>query len=371
MVINTQKLKTIATKIMSAVDTQTADKITDLLEIQTNNGRLTLSVTNNEYFVQVSMDTFDNAEFDATVEADLFLKLVSNTTSETIDLTMTDQFLAVRGNGSYKLPLIFDGSKLMKLSPIVINNVLKDFTVSAETLNSIYKYNSRELNKGIVSNMVQMYYYVDEEGAITFVDGACVNEFKLAQPVKMLLSNKLVKLFRLFDDGDVHFQFGVDMVDSSTERTKVLFSNNDVCITSLLLNDVSMINCVPTNAIRTRANNIYPANIVCKKDELLDALKRLLIFSSRSETAHPYGTFHFDTDSMTISDISGDNNETIKYITPITQTNLNDIILELNDFKSTIESVSTSTINMSFGDGAAVVITHNNIRMIVPEVKFN
>ena len=48
---------------------------------------------------------------------------------------------------------------------------------------------------GVVSNPIQRLYYMDERGAVTFTSGACINNFTLEKPVKILLNNKLVKLF--------------------------------------------------------------------------------------------------------------------------------------------------------------------------------
>ena len=53
--------------------------------------------------------TGDNG-FHATVNAALFLKLIPQITTDNIELNIKDNLLIVRGNGTYKLPLIYEGS---------------------------------------------------------------------------------------------------------------------------------------------------------------------------------------------------------------------------------------------------------------------
>ena len=67
----------------------------------------------------------------------LFLKLISQITTETIDLNIVDNHVVVKGNGIYKLPLIFDGEKLLKLPEIRINNVTNSYNDSI-----VYDYDS-------------------------------------------------------------------------------------------------------------------------------------------------------------------------------------------------------------------------------------
>ena len=96
---------------------------------------------------------------------------------------------------------------------------------------SILQFNSKELSKGIISRPIQKLYYVDEHGALTFTTGACVNSFELQQPVKLLLNDRLVKLFKLFKGEQVDFTLGYDTISEDTIQTKVRFESDDIIIT--------------------------------------------------------------------------------------------------------------------------------------------
>ena len=76
---------------------------------------------------------------------------------------------------------------------------------------------------------------MDEKGAITFTNGACVNSFTLEQPVKLLFNNRLVKLFKLFKDESVKFTIGYDPISDDIIQTKVRFATSDIIITAILV----------------------------------------------------------------------------------------------------------------------------------------
>ena len=212
MILKTKKLQEVCSKILPAVESSELSSILDTLQLKTVDKVLCLSVTNKEYYVEVKLDITDEVDFHATVSANLFLKLVSQLTAEDIELTVSDNVLNVKANGSYKIPLIFEGEQLMELPVINIDNVVKEFDIPSGILNSILNYNTKELDKGTISRPIQKFFYVDEKGAITFTTGACVNSFELAEPVKILLNKRLVKLFKLFQDFSVHFKLAYDAV---------------------------------------------------------------------------------------------------------------------------------------------------------------
>ena len=119
--------------------------------------------------------------------------------------------------------LFFDNNEMLTLPPITILNKTLDMNISGEILNSILQYNSKELVKTSIAKPIQKLYYLDQEGCITFTTGACVNNFVLEKPVKILLNNRLVKLFKLFKNSLVKFTLGYDAISESIVQTKVLF----------------------------------------------------------------------------------------------------------------------------------------------------
>ena len=373
MILKTKKLQEVCSKILPAVESSELSSILDTLQLKTVDKVLCLSVTNKEYFVEVKLDITDEVDFHATVSANLFLKLVSQLTAEDIELTVSDNVLNVKANGSYKIPLIFEGDNLMELPVISISNVVKEFDIPSGILNSILNYNTKELDKGTISRPIQKFFYVDEEGAITFTTGACVNRFELAEPVKILLNKRLVKLFKLFQDCSVHFKLAYDAVEGSSDiiQTKVQFAASDIVITSILSCDDSMLSQIPVNAIRGRADNIYPYSVVLSKNDLMATLGRLMLFTSSSSEIDLKQNimFVFGPDNVTVSDIKGDNKEVLKYLNKesgiVEEYKAN---LDTMDLKLTLDTCVEPSITLSFGDGNAFILSRGSIKNVIPEV---
>ena len=371
MIIRIEELQSAANKILAAVDSNNLSVLTETLQLKTFNRALYISVTNREYFAQVRIEMDGDVDFHATVNANLFLKLVSQITTDTIQLDVVDTTLVVKGNGTYKLPLIFDGDQLLALPEITIGNPTVDFEIDSKDLLSILQYNSMELKKGIITKPIQKLYYMDENGAVTFTTGACVNSFTLEKPVKVLLNDRLVKLFKLFKEGKVKFTLGYDALSNDIIQTKVRFASDDIIITAILSCDDSMLRSFPVNAVRGRATAAYPYNINVNRESLLQTISRLLLFTSggnSKDLVKPYSMFEFKRDSVVIYDKNKENKEEIYYTN--TSCDLDDpyvATIDLLDMKYTLETCSEQYVSISFGDGFALVLSRGNVRNVIPE----
>lgn len=367
MIIRIEDLKEISQTILAAVDSNELSVLTETLELILEDHILYMNVTNREYYAQVKLQVSDEDSFHATVNANLFLKLVSQITTDTVEFKVEDNILIVKGNGTYKIPLIFDGDELLKLPKIDINNVTSEFYINSSVLNSIYQFNSKQLNMGVASKPVQKMYYVDDKGAITFTSGACVNKFTLEKPIKVLFNSRLVKLFKLFKSGNVKFTLGYDNISDNIIQTKVRFETSNITISSVLSCDDSMINSVPVTAIRSRADSVYPYSVTINKNVLFETINRLMLFTSSKLSA--YCKFKFNSDNVVLSDLTEDNKESIAYNNDTT--NIEEsyaATLDLNDLKGVLDSCSGQYINIKFGDNMAFVIQTSSISFVVPEL---
>lgn len=370
MILRIEDLKDVCNKILSAVDSSELSLLTETLELKTNNNILYMSVTNREYYVRVKLDLGEIIKFHATVNANLFLKLISQTTTETVEIIVDNNTMIVKGNGVYKLPLIYDDTKLLELPVIEINNIVSQFDIEGDILVSILNYNSKEIAKGNIVRPVQKLYYIDEEGAITFTTGACVNNFKLEKPIKILLNQKVVKLFKLFKNDNVHFTLGMDSISEEIIQTKVRFENDVVSITAILPNDDGLLASVPVSAIRNRISTVYPYSVNINRDEFIQAINRLLLFINSKEFIRTFGNFEFKNEYIILKDSNNINNEKLYYSAPLENCDYSNSI-DLLDLKATLENCAEKYLTMNFGDGQAVVIARGNVYNVIPEVVRN
>ena len=364
MKIRTKEFRNAARTILYAIDSKDKNLFSDTLELKTDGTYLYLSTTNRAYYVTVKFDLGYEEAFRATVNAQLFLNLISKVTTDEITITQDDRALKIIANGEYKVPMIYQTDTLVELPKIEIANPTNTMKVNSNILSSINLYNSKELVRGIAVKPVQNYYYVDDKGAITFTSGACVNTFTLPQPVKILLDNKVVKLFRLFnEDEEVTMTIGQDALSDTIIQSKVKFSTPRVDITAILP-DTGLISSVPVDAIRGMATNTYNYSVVIDKDILLGALNRLLLFNE----TNTYGHFEFTHDALTVLDYSEDNKEVVPLVNDVPGLDYK-LITDLANFKLILEGSEDQYVTISFGDGKAIVVVKNAISNIIPEIK--
>ena len=373
MVIRIEEIQSACSKILAAVDSNSVSVLTETLQLTTRGKELFLNVTNNEYFAKVKLEMKEPVEFNATVNANLFLKLISQITTETIELSVTETALILKGNGTYNLPLIFDGDKLMELPEIIINNPTTSFSIDSSILQSILQFNSKELSKGIISRPIQKLYYMDELGAITFTTGACVNSFSLEKPVKVLLNDRLVKLFKLFKDGPVNFTLGYDTLSDGVIQTKVRFESEDISLTAILSCDDTMLQSYPVNAVRARANSDYPYSVNISREQLIQTINRLLLFTSANgarDIINPYSTFEFKPDRVVVWDTHHENFEEVFYTNTRCEVEGSyTTMFDFKDFRTTLENCSEQYVTLNFGDEQALVVARGNVRVVIPECR--
>lgn len=374
MIIRTEQLKEICAKVMTAVDESAVGVVTTLLGLNTSGDKLSMSVTNREYFVEVSTSLGEAvSDMSATVSSKLFLKLISQTTSDTVELFVDDKSLTVIGNGTYKIPLVYEDKDMQSIPRIEINNISTEMKISGDILNSILHYNTKETQKMVASRPVQKMYYVDENGCITFSTGACVNNFSLEKPIKALFSVKLVKLFKLLKGDEIDFAIGYDEITSDIVQTKVRFACDGITITAVLSCDDTLINSVPVAAIRKRADNAHKNTVVLNKEEVSETLNRLLIFANATNGATKYySTLVFENDFVTVYDSGKKNKEIVYYADEESHVSEKyEAILDITDIKSILDTCNDSKVTISFGDGQAFVLSHNSVKNVVPEVHRN
>lgn len=374
MILRVDDLQQLCSVILQAVDTTEHTLITETLQLKTEGNILHLSVTNREYYVDVKLGLTDEEDFHVTVSANSFLKLISQMTTETVEFSVENNCLVINGNGKYKLPMIYEGSTLLELPEIVIDNVTSSFPIKGDILSSIYNYNSKELKKDTVVNPIQKLYYIDELGCITFSSGACVNKFTLPEKINVLLNTKLVKLFKLIMKNDtVRFELGHDKLSDDIIQTKVRLSTDNIVITDILNCEDAYLNTFPVKAIRDRAFDNYPYNVSIDKELFVSSIDRLLMFTSTSinEAYRCYSKFKFYKNKVIITNDRGEYTEELSY------SHSNDNIPEdgyittfsLKDIKLILENYTESFVNINFGGDQAAVVVKGNIYNIIPEIK--
>lgn len=370
MILKTKDFNDVASTILLAVDDVAAN-----LELTTKDNELRLNVTNKAYYVSVKFPIDTDETFHAVVDAKAFLNLISKFTADTFSLQLDGNNVVIKqGKSTYKVQLVYENDKLIELTPIILDNVMVDMPISNEILTSIVNVNSKEIlkTKNLDVSELQKLYYVDETGCFTFSTGACLNSFTLDKPVKLLLNDKLVKLFKLFKE-TVAFSYGVDAIKDGSTQTKVVFQTDKIYLAAILNCDDILLSKIqgPCNATKGFISENYADKVVVNVSELSSAISRLMSFVKDSGNARDNrlicANVKISADELSITDLL-DNTEVITTDGSSTiQQDGYEMTINLVDLKLVLDTCKIDHITINCGNHRSVVIVHGNVSNLIPE----
>lgn len=373
MQIRTEEFKEVASTILFAAD---LDKNAANLELRAKGNALYVAVTNREYYVSVKFDLEEPEDFRAVVSAPLFLNLISGITAETFEMQVAGNSVAVKaGKSNYKLAMIYENDSLMELPVISINNPTVEMPISNDILKSIVNVNSKEISKvkNIDVSEIKRMYYIDETGCFTFTTGACLNSFVLEKPIKLLLNERIVKLFKLFKE-DVYFTYGYDALENGTVQTKVTFETSNIYVAALITCDDTLLNRIagPYMATKNFIRENYANKIVIEASALTSAINRLLSFTKNSDSNANMrvvsANVKVTNSELVITDMLG-NNEVVDIANESIVDPGYTMLLNIVDLKLAVESYKNEHVTINCGNHQSVVVTCGAVSNLIPEVK--
>lgn len=374
MKLNTKNFKEIANKIVFAVD---LDKSAAAVEIAVASGLVRLNVTNKEYYVSAALPIDnDEASFRAVVDASAFLSLVGSLSSDEIDLSIDGAALKVSaGHSNYKMPLLFEGSEMKQLKPIVVEDATAAFNIKNSILQSILNVNRREIVKikNLEVNELQRLYYIDETGCFTFNTGACFNSFTLERPVQMLLNDRIVRLFKLFSAEEVAFKLGYCRLDDGRLGTKISLVEDNMLVGAYITNAEELLNRVkaPASAAKSilQRNFTYFANIDVQK--LSAAVNRLMTFTKNTTVNANMSLVKASVrlaDRMYITDAIG-NIEAVDFEAESVIPEECLFTINLTDIKYILEAYKTGIMCLKCMQSYNAIVTqHEQVSHLVPQL---
>ena len=376
MVIKTKDFKEAANKILLAanLDTNAAN-----LELVARNSSLYLNVTNKEYYVAVKFPLETEETFRAVVDASLFLSLVSGFTTDTFSLDIKDNTVVLgSGKSKYKVAMIYENEDLMALPVIAIQNKTVEMSIPNDILMSILNVNSKELLKTKYLDVSELnkLYYIDETGCFTFTNGSCLNSFTLEKPVKLLLNDRIVRLFNLFKD-DVKFSLGQDPIANGSIQTKMVLETPDTYLAAVITCDDALIAKVqhPCEATKRYLSENYDHKLVLSTTDLAGAINRLMSFTKNSKAtsekvnmAYLPTAMKIENGELVIKD-KFDNYETVSIANESYSTGDYEMFVNLYDIKLVLDSCKADHITLNCGNHRSIVVTRGTVANLIPEVR--
>ena len=297
--LNTPALKDIVNKVIKASTNNKMVPLTSLLSISVKNGVLRAVASDAVNYFEVSAECNAIEPFEVVVKSDLFSKIVSKTTSDSITLDLNGGILTFIGNGTYKieLPLDEEGQPIKYPTYNAMGSIIDSGNIKLSTIKSIILANKPALAITAEAPHLMNYYCGDE---IISADSfnICINKTKfINEPV--LLSPMVMDLLSIFDAEDIAYKYDGDRLEFITPTMK-LYAKKQKNLEQY-----------PVEGIMEYDSIEATSSCAVSKAALLGVLDRLSLFISDFDVNGVY--LNFATDGVRVTSKNNAGTELISY----------------------------------------------------------
>jgi len=374
--IKLKEIKDILSKIAVGIDKSDINPSAGYIEIQTDNGVMSIKVANNDYFLISPISVDSDESIHATILADKFINIISKLSKETISLGSDDNALTLKTNTSqYVFPIVKKNGAVATINEFAYDDA--EYTnhvvnvMNGNDLASIAESNAQGLVEATFTKEIQQFIYVDNVGALTFTDNIYINNFDTPydNEFKILLNATQSRLLKIFDGAK---EVTVDIYSSNDDFKNVVveMKSNDISL-SLLTQSTNKIAMFPDEKIRNLSLGDINRHAIINKSDFDKALSRLMVFDKKFDKAIlDYSKLVFKSNHVELISVKNHNYEIVAYSSSenIDNDNSYEAIIRFGDLVNQLKAVTTPNVDISFGNGKAIVI-NSDIKQIVPEIK--
>lgn len=299
MKVVSSRMKEAVNKAIKGAGFNNLIPITSMIGIKLSDGKLRLLTTDMTNTLCIIIDKVAGDDMDITVDADKFGKLIAKTTSEDIDLSVKDDILFVKANGTYKIPLISDEEGLVTF-PALSETKGKTTNVKLTSIMQAYNINKSALAKTLENPALTGYYCGDmvistDANVITF------NDFKMfEQDEPLLISPQLMQLLTLNKQEDIKL---------IADKTLLTFIADDMVVQGAVMEGIEDF---PADDVKAYLDEAFTSSCKVPKDLLLATLDRLALFIEPYDKNGAY--FTFGRKGINIHSKKDASTETINYV---------------------------------------------------------
>lgn len=351
--VKTIILQEMLSRAIKAVVNNKLLPITSIIGIKCDGNKLTLITSDATNYMYVSSESIIGDEFDVAVSADMFAKLISKMTCDTVVLNVTDNYLEIKGNGTYKLEFQFDESgsvikfpdKFKKLDLKVIDEGI----INSGTINSILTSIKPALAVTPEAPCYMGYYVGDTVVGTDTYKIARLNTKVFNVPT--LISSELMNLVGIIPDTEIEYTIYEDGSITFVSDTLKIYGKK-----------MSGIEDYSINAINDLISVTADSSCSISKTSILQLLDRLSLF------VNPYDKngirLTFTLNKLIVESINNSGEEEIEYLS---KSNVKEMtcLIDIEMLQSQIKSVPSDTITMYFGIDTALTISHDNLTNMV------
>ena len=356
--IATNKFQDMVSKSIHCVSNNKLIPMTSLIGISVHDKKLTLTTTDFTNFFYVSLDEeVDCEDFEISVLADTFVKLIQKTTSETITMTQENNVLVIKGNGTYKFELPLDAGKPIRFPKKIVESALKDTgnTINISTVKSVINSNKSSLATDMQYPSLTGYFCGDKV-VTSNKKTVCWNNVKLMDR-PALLSPIVMDLISVCSGENLNVS--TIMIDSAANVVAYVFQNDTEIIYAP---EFAPIDTFPIDVMGKLISQMFTSKCVISRKSILDILDRLSLFVSSYDKKSIHMTF--TEDGILLSSKKSSCTELVEYVS---SENFNPYSCNINIeyLHDQIASQDSDTVELYYGSEVAIKLVTGDIIQIV------
>lgn len=347
MRINTNKLRNMLGHI-------TKVKANPLLEISNyiqlvcdKDGSMRINATDGDNHITVFEDGEYDESIDFIVKTDQFVSLINKTTTENVTLTAKENYLEVKGNGTYKVELV--QGEIYPDHKIETNGALK--------IDDCVAYNLKHglnVGKNVKSQTAAdgcLFGYLFRNNHIITADAIKVNASDFdCQGLEVLIPPSLANLVQTLSSEKVNIIHDVN-------NNSIMFKSKNIVISGTLMEGVEEY----PESILPMIEETQPSLCVVDTQEFLKALNRIGLFID----IYDMNTLQiaFVGDLITLQTVGG----SVESITTKDSPRHEDIVYEVNIkyLQDLVSSVDSPTIDIEYGNPDLIKIVSDKDQMLL------
>lgn len=351
--IRTTKMQEMVSKSARGAGNNKLIPLTGLLGMKLESGKLTLTTTDATNYLYIIEDEIEGDDFNITIPVEIFLKLVSKTTSEYVELTADDSKLTVKGNGKYTigLPLDENGKPIKYPDPMskFAEDEYSQEVVKYVDIAKILTTLKSALSISVGDDPCYSGYYVGDRVVATDTYKIAALNTKLLEQ-RALISSDLMSLLSVMS---------TDTIDVYRKDNKFVFKTDNCIIYGF---EMEGIDDYAIDAISGLVESEFTSFCKIEKADILQLLDRLSLFVS------PYDKnnigLEFTQDGIAISSKSSSGAEIIQY-----QESSNfqpfKCLIDITMLIQEIKSIPFETLTIYYGLDSSIKIVCVDITIVI------
>lgn len=290
--MSTVKLNAILASVEKGVGEMRILPVTGFIKLSLKKGVLSVVATDSINFVTYTEKGYEGDDGECLVKARQLIQLASRTTKDKIKLTLKDTHLEVKGNGTYKIELNTED----EFPEYEFNKKAKKHKVKVSQLKDVFNVNKAAVATDMLMPCLTGFNMGDVS---TTTDGVkmIINNSSIIKGEHMLVTQPQAELLKTLRDDEVTIQ---------KDGSKLLFTTTHIAIFGVETDDSDEYPDI-THLASLETDNQATVN----REELLDALNRLMLFVESTENDGI--TLEFQKSQVKVKDVKNNSEEAVKY----------------------------------------------------------